>query len=402
MAQFARPDSVITAGTWTGAATAIDESTPSDADFVFSQNNPNDTFEVGLSDVTDPGASTGHVLRVRLCRGDADGTTPSSSGTSTNYALALVQGTTVIASVGTTAAPTSWTTVTLNLSGAEADAITDYADLRVRVTASGGGGSAANRRDVAVSWIEVETPDAPTGITGTGAVSFGFATAGSGTVEGPAFTGSGGVSFGASLAGTGTFSPAPITGSGATTFGFSTAGAGDYTPQPIDGTGGVSFTFATAGSGGQAVSGSGGVTFTLAASGAGMAEPPLFAGSGGISFGVATSGSGTYSGSSVVDGSGGVIFGASTAGTGSFTPLGITGSGGVTFGFSTAGGIADSGDADAVEEYVGRRHGSPFGEAHRGPPPGAMVVVRAIPNYGQRPSRFGVRLRHETEDEDEE
>lgn len=161
MATFARPDGVITQGSWTGDHTAIDESSFSDADFVFSQNNPNDSFEVSLSDIADPSSSSGHVLRVRLCRGDADGSTPSADGTATDYALDLVQGTTVIASIGTTQAPTSWTTVELNLSGAEADAITDYTDLRARVTATGGAGSPANRRNVSVSWIELETPSGP-------------------------------------------------------------------------------------------------------------------------------------------------------------------------------------------------------------------------------------------------
>lgn len=164
MAQFARPDSIVSAGSWTGAATAIDESTPSDADFIFSPNNPNNTVEIGLSNVSDPQASTGHVLRVRLTQGDADGSTPDGGGTATNYTITLVQGTTTIATAASAVtSPSTWTTVTYNLSGAEANAISDYTDLRVRVLAAGGGGSPSARRDVAVSWVELEVPDAPSG-----------------------------------------------------------------------------------------------------------------------------------------------------------------------------------------------------------------------------------------------
>lgn len=163
MAQFARPDSIITANSWTGAATAIDESTPSDADFIFSPNNPNSSVEIGLSNVTDPQSSTGHTLRVRLTQGDADGSTPDAGGTATQYGIALYQGITLIAqttAVGTTS-PTTWTTISTTLSGAQADAITDYTDLRVQVNATGGAGNPANRRNVAVSWVELEVPDAP-------------------------------------------------------------------------------------------------------------------------------------------------------------------------------------------------------------------------------------------------
>lgn len=112
---------------------------------------------------------SGHILRVRLTRGDADGSTPDAGGTATDYAVVLLQGTTTIASIGTTTAPTDWTTVALNLTSGEAAAITDYTDLRVHVTASGGAGSPANRRDVAVSWVELEVPDytAPTVETGS-------------------------------------------------------------------------------------------------------------------------------------------------------------------------------------------------------------------------------------------
>jgi hypothetical protein len=68
MAQFARPDADASAGSWTTAPlwSKIDEATASDTDFIFSNNNINgDVCEVSLSNVTDPAASTGHVVRYR-------------------------------------------------------------------------------------------------------------------------------------------------------------------------------------------------------------------------------------------------------------------------------------------------------------------------------------------------
>lgn len=174
MAQFLRPNSIISAGAWTGSHTAIDEpSPPIDSDFIYSPNNPNNTVEVGLSSVTDPVSDATHVVRVRLARGDADGATPDAGGTATNYVIDLYQGATLIANLAaTTAAPTAWTTLTFTLTSTQASAITNYADLRVRVTASGGGGSTANRRNVAVSWMEMEVPDAPLSVHALDQVAF--------------------------------------------------------------------------------------------------------------------------------------------------------------------------------------------------------------------------------------
>lgn len=167
MAQFARPDSIITAGSWTGAATDIDESVASDADFIFSPNNPNNTVEIGLSNVSDPSSSSGHVLRVRLTQGDADGSTPDAGGTATTYRIQLFQGITALTDSGTVTSPGTWTTIAYTLTGTEADAITDYTDLRVQITATGGSGSPANRRNVAVSWVELEVPTAPAVVSGS-------------------------------------------------------------------------------------------------------------------------------------------------------------------------------------------------------------------------------------------
>src|SRR5215207_5129158 len=71
----------------------------------------------------------------------------------------LLQCASVIATWVETAPSDTFTTITRTLSGAEADAITDYADLRVRVTATGVGGAR-----VQVSWLQLAVPAA--GVTG--------------------------------------------------------------------------------------------------------------------------------------------------------------------------------------------------------------------------------------------
>lgn len=164
------------------------------------------------------------------------------------------------------------------------------------------------------------TVSAPASVSGSGGVSFGFSTAGSGTYAAPAYEGSGGVAFDIATAGTGTVLGPAITGTGAVAFGFSTSGTGEYTPQPVTGTGGVTFGFSSSGFGGQAAS---------------------YSGSGGVAFGFGVEGSGTSEAPTSIQGSGGVVFSATTAGQGGYIPAPITGSGGVTFGFATSG-VQDS------------------------------------------------------------
>lgn len=179
MAQFARPSSdvVFTILGATPIDTAgdryqnVDESTPNDTDYVYSQNNPSgsSSAEFGLSSITDPGVDTGHVLRIRTAQIDEDsGTHPmgaNTGGTATSLAWELRQGATVIQSGSIN--PGAFATTTINLTDTNVTNITNYSDLRVDVNPSGGGGSPANRRAVAISWIELEVPDAPTVVTDT-------------------------------------------------------------------------------------------------------------------------------------------------------------------------------------------------------------------------------------------
>jgi hypothetical protein len=101
----------------------------------------------------DPGVHTGHVVRMRA-------NCTLQVGSNWKYVLALYQGGTLIARTDSAglAMTQGWTTYTLSLSTAQAGAITDYADLRVRAGftqfSSGDGG------DAFVSAFEIELPDA--------------------------------------------------------------------------------------------------------------------------------------------------------------------------------------------------------------------------------------------------
>jgi hypothetical protein len=130
--QFARPDSDINLGSWTdqdGNTTdlyaAIDEETPSDADYVKDpvQATP-DTLEEGLSDVTDPGIHTNHVVRYRYRK---------QGGTKTaQLKVYLMQSSTEIASWTHSDVPETWTTAQQTLTEVQAGNITDYTDLRFK------------------------------------------------------------------------------------------------------------------------------------------------------------------------------------------------------------------------------------------------------------------------------
>jgi hypothetical protein len=137
MAQFARPDGDTSVGAWTTNAggssslfATLDETSPSDADFVRSELSPSaSAYECSLSNIEDPQSSAGHVVRYRYAK-DAAG------GQSVDLTVQLRQGTTVIASATHTNISETVAAGSITLSGAEADAITDYTDLRLRFIAT--------------------------------------------------------------------------------------------------------------------------------------------------------------------------------------------------------------------------------------------------------------------------
>ena len=166
MAQFARPDSNITQTGFTNGFSAIDESVASDADFAYGANGGANTLEVGLSNVTDPASSTGHIVRYRLAK--VNNGALNNTGNAVTVDVGLYQGATLIHAATGISVSSTWTAGSFTLSAAEANAITDYTDLRIRVTDSSNGGSPSGRRAGAISWAELEVPDAPAGVPGTG------------------------------------------------------------------------------------------------------------------------------------------------------------------------------------------------------------------------------------------
>ena len=153
MAQFGYPTSDITAGNWTnvGGPTThyecLDEVSYSDSDYCQLNNYSSDTFEVRLNTLTDPVSSSNHVVHLRV----------QKVGTGTiNLTCYLVQNTTVLVTQSLTLT-TSWADVSFTLTGAQADSITDYTNLRLRFTGTAG----SSTRYVRVSWANLEVPNGP-------------------------------------------------------------------------------------------------------------------------------------------------------------------------------------------------------------------------------------------------
>ncbi|MEK0336742.1 MAG: hypothetical protein QQN41_04825 [Nitrosopumilus sp.] len=162
MAQFSAPISDITLpASWNGTFADIDESVASDVDFGWSDDNADDAYETKFDVFSDPLSDINHTVRCRISRSDG-GVPNNNSGSAASLLIELIQGTTIIATVRNDANVGLWEDVSYTLTGIEADSITDYTDLRIRFTYTGGGGSPANRRGVAVSWTQKEVPDAVT------------------------------------------------------------------------------------------------------------------------------------------------------------------------------------------------------------------------------------------------
>lgn len=135
---YLRPDSDVSAGSWTDQAngttnlySVIDETTASDTDYVKSSTmsaGSSDTLEVSLSDATDPALSTGHRVSYRY----------RSQGTaSMTLTVSLREGaSTEIASWTHTNVGTSYVDAVQTLSVGETDSITDYTALRLRFVAT--------------------------------------------------------------------------------------------------------------------------------------------------------------------------------------------------------------------------------------------------------------------------
>ena len=153
-AQFGRPIADITTAGFapTPLYSALNETSPDGtASEVTSTNNGgNQTVEVKLGPVTDPLSSTGHIISVYVKK---------TSSRSSAMVFSLVQGTTVLASSGSTTLTTTYTQYDYTLSGAEANSISDYTDLRIRVVFTDNAGGPPGTWNW--SWAQLQVPDPP-------------------------------------------------------------------------------------------------------------------------------------------------------------------------------------------------------------------------------------------------
>jgi hypothetical protein len=150
MAQFGRPFTDTTRDNWeeddggtTDIFDQIDEVTADNADFIRTQLTPtSDVYVTKLTSVEDPISSTGHILRYNYGK-DVTGGDQINLTVSLNQAYVNEGGQGVVKWPITT--PTDgthtniasgWTSAVHTLSGAEADSITNYADLFLRFVAN--------------------------------------------------------------------------------------------------------------------------------------------------------------------------------------------------------------------------------------------------------------------------
>lgn len=144
MAQFGRPSTDTTLDTWEeddGTTTSIfdqiDEASFDDADYIRTELTPTSAvFVTKLTTIEDPLSSAGHVVRWRQAKSAAGGdqidlTVQLRQG----YTNEGAQGT-LIASKANTNISDGFAADSITLSGAEADAITNYADLYLRFLAN--------------------------------------------------------------------------------------------------------------------------------------------------------------------------------------------------------------------------------------------------------------------------
>jgi hypothetical protein len=140
MAQFGRPSTDTTRDNWEeddGGTTdiwdQIDETAADDGDFIRTGLTPtSDVYVTKLTSVEDPVSSSGHVVRYRYGK-------QTTGGDQIDITVQLRQGYTNEGAPGTLIAAQThtdvavvWVAGSFTLSGAEADSITDYADLYLR------------------------------------------------------------------------------------------------------------------------------------------------------------------------------------------------------------------------------------------------------------------------------
>lgn len=172
MAQFLRPNANVTQTSFTNGFGEIDETSASDSDFAWSANNVAATLEVALTNpAATPGAGT-TTIRYRIARmnnGVLDG-----GGNACLVTAALYQGTTLISADSQRNSDGTWTTYSW---APDVSSVTDWNDLRLRFTTTASGGGPSVRRGAAISWAEVEAPDAAASNPATSTLTDNFGAA---------------------------------------------------------------------------------------------------------------------------------------------------------------------------------------------------------------------------------
>jgi hypothetical protein len=147
----------------------VNESQRNDGDFIQTTGlgtSNSDIQEFTLSDIEDPLRSDSHFLKYTLRRADV-GTNP------VEFEIELRQGVTTIATFSHTSLPTTYVLFAQELTGIQTDAINDYSDLNLILTADCDAGCSNQQREkVNVSWVvfEIEQVSAPS-ITGIDTLS---------------------------------------------------------------------------------------------------------------------------------------------------------------------------------------------------------------------------------------
>jgi hypothetical protein len=140
MSIFSRPDADVTnegyvneAAASSGLFASIDEVAADDNDYIVSAAAPtNDVYVCSLSNIADPGVSSGHVVRYRYRKSSAGGASISLvAELRQGYVSEGTQGT-LIASAYHSDISSLVSTGQISLSEAEANSITNYNDLFIR------------------------------------------------------------------------------------------------------------------------------------------------------------------------------------------------------------------------------------------------------------------------------
>jgi len=157
LTQYARPDADLDAGSWNTAPlyANIDEVTADDGDYISSPTTiAPDDCRIRMSDVIDPVSASDHVFSYRYKKS-------GGGGDDKDLAVYLKCGGTNIANWLHEGINSSWSTQNQTLTADQANAITDYTDLRVWFEIAGTySGVPGDARGAYVSWCQLAVPDA--------------------------------------------------------------------------------------------------------------------------------------------------------------------------------------------------------------------------------------------------